>query len=626
MTRAIGGFALHWRMLLVVLVPLMFVAAAITGFLGYRYAEDTSAAQTARSGALARQMQEAAAFALFFGNAGELSRLARGLVDNDPLLQDVAIFDAEGRLLASAQSRRVADPLTARPRVERMEVRREARAVADPYLDESPLAAASSSRLGEIELRYDDGPRVAAYLSLLKIAAAVAAIAVLAGIAMALTLAQSLSRPLLSIARAVARIGEGELNARVGEGGRRGHGVLAPLAHGIDDMAMRLASAREAMQARIDEATAELRAQRDAAERATQAKSRFLAAASHDLRQPMQAIALFVHRLRTTPSEAERRALTAQVDAAAVALQEKLGALLDLSRLEGEQLRTHMQRTTAAAVIEPVLGGLRPLAEAKHLSLRFLGGRQAVVTDPTMLASIVGNLVSNAIKFSSAGGVLVTCRRRGERVRIAVWDRGVGIPATLHADIFDEYVQVGNAERDPAKGVGIGLSICRRLAHAMETRIGLRSQLGRGSVFWIDVPAADAAAGEKTAMAALPALPVLLVDCDRARALALEQKITDWGVAVHTVCGLVPAHAALQSASDYSAVICRAELAATDPDGSLFDALRQAHERTVLVALGSGAGVPELPPDWQAIFGVRFGVDAPPGRLRALLTRPRSDF
>ena len=285
-----------------------------------------------------------------------------------------------------------------------------------------------------------------------------------------------------------------------------------------------------------------------------------------------------------------------------------------------------MQRTTAAAVIEPVLGGLRPLAEAKHLSLRFLGGRQAVVTDPTMLASIVGNLVSNAIKFSSAGGVLVTCRRRGERVRIAVWDRGVGIPATLHADIFDEYVQVGNAERDPAKGVGIGLSICRRLAHAMETRIGLRSQLGRGSVFWIDVPAADAAAGEKTAMAALPALPVLLVDCDRARALALEQKITDWGVAVHTVCGLVPAHAALQSASDYSAVICRAELAATDPDGSLFDALRQAHERTVLVALGSGAGVPELPPDWQAIFGVRFGVDAPPGRLRALLTRPRSDF
>jgi signal transduction histidine kinase len=246
-----------------------------------------------------------------------------------------------------------------------------------------------------------------------------------------------------------------------------------------------------AERALIEANQAALRAKEEA-DRANFAKSKFLAAASHDLRQPFQALRLFLDVLRVRVVDP---AVTVVVDKALQALEggeSLLHALLDISTLQAGTVKPCRERFPLADLLHQIETECRPQALSKGLSLRVVGTAGMVSSDPILLRRLMGNLVANALRYTERGGVLVGCRREGRGLRIEVWDTGLGIPPEAHAEIFEEFTQLGNAERDRSKGLGLGLAIVKRLSQLLGFGISLTSTPGRGSVFRLHL-------GEQTA-------------------------------------------------------------------------------------------------------------------------------
>ena len=224
---------------------------------------------------------------------------------------------------------------------------------------------------------------------------------------------------------------------------------------------------------------------RDIAEQANQSKSRFLAAASHDLRQPMHAISLFTYSLSRTDLSAEQQNIIHYLKESTDALGELLDALLDISKLDAGAVKLTPEAIPLDALASKIETGFSALVTAK--SLRFkLGlpfGNMVVITDSQLVMRLLGNLIDNAIKYTEQGGILVAIRRRGNHALVQVWDTGIGISEEHVGIIFDEYVQIGNSERDRTKGLGLGLAIAKRIAKLLGTVLVCRSQPGKGSVF-----------------------------------------------------------------------------------------------------------------------------------------------
>ena len=239
-------------------------------------------------------------------------------------------------------------------------------------------------------------------------------------------------------------------------------------------------------------AGAELLVAKQRAEAANQTKSRFLAAASHDLRQPMQAISLFVHSLARTDLSEDQKPLSRHLTTATQSLGELLDAILDLSKLDAGLVKPKLAIIPVDTLLATIDTNFSPVAAKKSLrfKLYFPFGDMAVSADSQLLMRLLGNLLDNAIKCTDQGGILVAIRRRGIQALIQVWDTGRGI-APEHLDrIFDEYFQVGNPERDSAKGLGLGLAITQRIANLLESKVVCRSRLGKGSVFEFRLPLA----------------------------------------------------------------------------------------------------------------------------------------
>jgi signal transduction histidine kinase len=232
----------------------------------------------------------------------------------------------------------------------------------------------------------------------------------------------------------------------------------------------------------------ELREQKEAAENANVAKSRFLAAASHDLRQPLHALGLFVQALQETPLASRERQVIGNIRRSVDAMEELFNALLDISRLDAGVVQPHITTIPLASVFDRVRFEYAQIARQKRLSLVVMKTSLYVKTDPSLLARLIRNLLSNAVRYTDSGGVVLGCRRTRHEVRIEVWDTGKGIPANLHEEIFHEFYQLDNPERDRRKGLGLGLAIVERLGKLLGYRIGLRSTVGKGSVFSITVP------------------------------------------------------------------------------------------------------------------------------------------
>jgi signal transduction histidine kinase len=257
--------------------------------------------------------------------------------------------------------------------------------------------------------------------------------------------------------------------------------------HELSAMTDELTDSRNLLEERIQTATRELAGEKDAAERANTAKSRFLAAASHDLRQPLHALSLFsadlLRQVRSgIPNELPR--LAEQISASTAMLGDLLDSLLDISRLDVAGIKPDCRPFALQPVFERIANSFRRAATDRNIVLRLRPTALWVSTDPQLLERMIANLVANALHYTSHGGkVLVVARRRGKDVHVEVRDNGIGIARENQAAIFAEFYQVGNPAREHSKGLGLGLSIVDRLARALDIRVTLRSRIGEGTTF-----------------------------------------------------------------------------------------------------------------------------------------------
>lgn len=437
------------------------------------------------------------------------------------------------------------------------------------------------STLGWIYLHADLSEFRARYLE----QTALSVLASLCGLGLAvwlgMRLIERIARPVRGLADLARRVRDGanySLRADAAEAGGSANevaqlvaGVNAMLAE-IEQRNWELSESRRELEQRVAERTAELDqanasllAQKRGAEEANQAKSRFLAAASHDLRQPMHALSLLVSALDDTLREhgeagdrcPETRRLAGLIEASVRNMGNLLNDLLDLSRLDAGVIVPHPVCTRVDDILGRLNARFLPLALKKGLRLRFVPGHMEVETDPVLLDRILANLIDNAIRYTDRGGILVGTRwRAGGGARIEVVDSGIGIPGAMLERIFEEYFQIGNPERGRDKGQGLGLNIVKRLADLLGCRISVRSRPGRGTRFSLELPpcATAAPAPARSEHAAEPAaLPrrdglVLLVEDDEVIVQAMRALFAQWGVPLITASGFEEALRALDAA------------------------------------------------------------------------------
>jgi signal transduction histidine kinase len=288
---------------------------------------------------------------------------------------------------------------------------------------------------------------------------------------------------------------------------------------------------------RLTEQTKIAEAARREADEANLTKSKFLAAASHDLRQPLHALSLFSGALAEARDIGEISKLTGHINASVAALELLFNSLLDVSRLDAGVVRPEPRDFRVAAVLDRIRNDYAPLAREKGLKLVVARSRAILRSDPLLLEQLLRNLVANAIRYTESGGVAVGCRPRriggAAGYLLEVRDSGIGIPPDQHEHIFDEFVQLGNPERDRTKGLGLGLAIVRRLSLLLQTRVELYSAPGRGSRFAIQVdrgivPAA-VALEEPLRRDLLAGAAVLVVDDEAAVRAGMQALLSGWG-------------------------------------------------------------------------------------------------
>jgi signal transduction histidine kinase/CheY-like chemotaxis protein len=296
---------------------------------------------------------------------------------------------------------------------------------------------------------------------------------------------------------------------------------------------------------------------RDRAEEANRAKSRFLASASHDLRQPLHTVSLFSAALALQKTDARTQQIGREISNAVQSLGSLLDALLDISKLDADAVRPQPSRFQLGTLLTRIANDLRPVALAKGLALELEAPEaMSVETDAVLLERIVRNLLDNALKYTSAGGVRIEARREADRVLLAVIDTGIGIPRAEQERVFEEFYQLSNPERDRSRGIGLGLAIVRRLTKLLGIELTLDSDAGRGARFVLSLPLAEARGAAAAPRASAPAqkdevaLPaganVLVIDDEASVREGMRTLLESWGLAVRLASGIDEAVAALE--------------------------------------------------------------------------------
>lgn len=274
-------------------------------------------------------------------------------------------------------------------------------------------------------------------------------------------------------------------------------------------------------------------------ERANAAKTHFLAAASHDLRQPLVTIGLLVGLAREQAGVGRAQSLLGRVDQAVGAMERLLSGLLDLSRFEAGAVQPDPTTLHLGEIFATIGASEQVHATHRRLRLRLRPSGLLVHSDRVLLERILRNLVTNALRYTTRGGVLVGARRRGDQVRIEVRDTGVGIAPEHQQTIFEEFVQVQASTQGSTLGMGLGLAIVRRSAAMLGHRIGLSSTPGRGSCFWIELPHVRAPSGPPREAEPAPTMPsqlagrrVVLIDDEDTVRDAMRDRLEAWGARV----------------------------------------------------------------------------------------------
>ena len=277
-----------------------------------------------------------------------------------------------------------------------------------------------------------------------------------------------------------------------------------------------------------------------AAKRANLAKSRFMAAASHDLRQPLCALRLYTATLQMLGNNDKQEEIAKNIDTSVVALEELFDSLLDISKLDAGTLEVKKENFNLTAILDRIVVDFSAVAAEKNIKLNINTEKIVVFSDPQLLERLLRNLVSNAVRYTDQGGVHVRSVNvdKGDTVRIEVLDTGCGISTEDQTQIFDEFVQLNNPARDRSKGIGLGLSIVKRLSELMEISVNVKSTPEQGSVFSLTVPLGDSAkVMPGHTLSELPVrnlrnLFVLVVDDEIAIQNAISSILGKWGCTV----------------------------------------------------------------------------------------------
>jgi len=456
----------------------------------------------------------------------------------------------------------------------------------------------------------------------------------LASLAVALAFALGLSwrmiRPIRVLTEGAARLGSGRLDHRIGIGTED---ELQQLGDQFNSMAAELQRSYAGLELKVAERTRELT-------EANLAKSRFVAAASHDLRQPLHALNLLVAQLRTETDARERERLARQIESAVASINGLFADLLDISKLDAGAVAAQPADFPAQQVLDRIEATFAADARARGLGLRVRPTHARVHSDPLLLERIVANLVANALRYTRRGGVLVACRRHGAQWQLQVWDTGIGIAADKHDRIFDEFYQVAPAGHLRGEGLGLGLSIVARLSRLLGHEVSLRSQPGRGSCFAVTLPAAasltfDAASASEDDRfpasepgSAPPAEPllgrrVLVIDNDPDVLASTGGLLRRWGLAVVTAESAASALTAVAPPTGEAPEMVIADLHLGDGADGLqaITAVRARCGRDLPAVVVSG-DVSAAARDAVVAAGLMLvEKPVPPMKLRALLTR-----
>ncbi|MBC7944107.1 MAG: response regulator [Burkholderiales bacterium] len=627
------------RALVLALAPATLIALLLAFyFINIRSAALEESLQE-RGLAIARHLAPASEYGVFAGNRPVLQRLADSAL-READVKAVTIRDGLGAVLAqSGESLDPALPSKDRETVSASLERGRVLVFKTPILQnqialedffEAPGADAAKpvepAVIGSIHVEISRDELIARKARLLLHSLLITLGVLLATVFAATRMSRGITRPISRLTEAVEKIGAGDLDARVKPDSSGGLGALET---GVNEMAVALKSARDNLEDRIAAATVELAARTREAERANQSKSRFLAVASHDLRQPLHALALFVAELRDKMHTAENRALVAHIDASVSAMEDLLDSLLDISRLDAGVVEPVLCDFPIAPLLDRLKADFTARARAKGLKLRVVRCSAWVRSDPVPLERILQNLLSNALRYTSKGGIVLGCRRRRKSLRIEVWDSGRGIPEVRQKDIFQEFVQLDNLGPGGGKGLGLGLAIVERLARLLHHRITLVSRVGVGSRFAVDVPrlSPPPAAMSPQQAAAPPARNedlsgtlIAVIDDQALVRAGMHGLLTAWGYQVVVAGSADEAEAQLQNLREPDALICDYLLHGEETGLQLVTRLREKYgTATTPCILISGDTTPLLGQQAKAAGCRLMHKPVRPATLRTLL-------
>ena len=537
--EAQGSLSLRLRILFVALLPMLVAVGLFAAYFAHRTINDAETSLVTLGSEAARRLAESVAFDLYTGNLPRVKQLMD--VERASLgANTVAIYrNGEWVMLSGArgplpedpgrQSHIRIGPLHQFSHMVAMSTHDEP----DPYL--AP-AIENPTQKAFVVVSLDREPIELARSQVGLAAASMAIVSISIALVLAWRLSGTVSKPLHDIGEAVDKLAKGDLTQRVLA---VSPGELGLLQQGINQMAQRLEEHQRMLEQRIHEATSELRTQKTEAESATVAKSRFLAAASHDLRQPLHALSLLVEALEQRVPEGESRRLAEHIAASAHAMEKLLNALLDLSRLDAGVVKARPECFPLNRVLEGIAAQFGPVADMAGLRLSIRPTGMWIYSDPALLERILANLVGNALRYTDSGGVVVGARRvQGDWVRLEVWDSGKGIAEDFQARIFEEYFQLANPERHRDKGLGLGLAIVTRLARLLGSQVQVRSRVDYGSCFSVRfarcTPMSKAATPVAAPRLELPLQNVLVafIDDDLSILEAMVEVFEHWGIAL----------------------------------------------------------------------------------------------
>ncbi len=592
------------RALFLGLTPAAVIAVILASYFVSSRMDDLQNSLEQRGAVVARQLAYTSEQPISTGNLATLQSLAEAAI-READISAVTITRADGKVVAlsGVQDHVAPTPTSAKTLSFRSSI---------PHGQTKDFIKSGDGDgvLGTVEVRVSTASTLHAKNQMLTHGVGITLLGLALTAILALRMSRYITYPIQKLAETVKELSRGNLGARVTIGAP---GELQALEEGINTMAAALQSAQAHLDKRIQEVKAglalqagsearALTSQKEAAEAANRAKSRFLAAATHDLRQPLHALGLFSGALLEKIRYPDVRNLVVNINKSVESLDGLFNSLLDISKLDAGVIEPNRAAFALQTLFDKLTRDYQQQAQQKGITFRIRPCSYVVYSDATLIERIMRNLISNAVAYTDQKGVLVGARKRGDQVRIEVWDCGRGIAQANLKDIFEEFYQLGNLERDRSKGLGLGLAIVSRLARLLDSEVTVRSAPPKGSVFSFEIPLTLIEPQPQLSYST-PALNnligafIVLIDDEHAVLEGMRALLTDWG------CRLI-------LADSIESALTQLKTADAVPDLLIAD-YRLRDDATGIEALARlqteyGAGIP----------GILITGDTSPDRLR----------